>query len=90
MATRKNKLQEANEGRLYRLDPITGKSSEAAMTIEIDGLDLFVKLDGIAVAKRGQPGSSEAGRWISLKPGISVRDITDTELELEFEGARLQ
>jgi hypothetical protein len=85
MTKKINKVQAANH--VYRLDPITGKLYEPAMTIEFDGHDLFVKLDGVKVAKRGQPGSAEAGRWISLEPGISV---TDTELVIEFEGARLQ
>jgi hypothetical protein len=32
--------------------------------------DLFVEFAGIRIAKRGRPGTAQAGTWISLEPGF--------------------
>jgi hypothetical protein len=39
-----------------------------------DGTDIFVAVDGVKVAKRGRPGTPQAGTWVSLEPGWSVLD----------------
>jgi hypothetical protein len=41
-------------------------------TIESDGLSLFVVFDGVRIAKRGEPGTPQAGTWVSLEPGYEV------------------
>ena len=51
--------------------------------IEFDGENLFVICSGKKIAKRGQPGTPQAGTWISLEPGFVVRDA-DHGLEVEF------
>ena len=59
--------------------------------IESDGRDLFVVFNGVKIAKRGQPGSAQAGQWISLEPGYRVLDGPDLEsIVIEYQGARLQ
>jgi hypothetical protein len=45
--------------------------------IESDGEDLFVVYDGVRIAKRGRPGTPQAGTWVSLKPGWSVTSSLD-------------
>ena len=36
--------------------------------------DMFVVVDGVRIARRGYPGTSEAGTWVSLAPGWEVVD----------------
>jgi len=45
--------------------------------IESDGRDLYVVVDGVRVAKRGHPGTPEAGTSISLAPGWTVTSNED-------------
>jgi hypothetical protein len=61
------------------------KSPEAI--IAYDGQDLFVFVDGIKIAKRGHPGTPEAGSWISLEPGFAVYDDGEGALTIEVKGA---
>jgi hypothetical protein len=35
---------------------------------------MYVELDGVRIAKRGRPGTLQAGTWISLEPGWTVRN----------------
>jgi hypothetical protein len=37
--------------------------------------DTYLILDGKRIAKRGKPGTPHAMTWISLEPGVVVRDI---------------
>jgi hypothetical protein len=63
------------------------KPSEA--TIAYDGQDLFVFVDGIKIAKRGHPGTPEAGSWISLERGFAVYDDpAEGSITIEFNGER--
>jgi hypothetical protein len=57
--------------------------------IESDGRDVFVVADGVKIAKRGHPGSSQAGQWVSLEPGYRVFGGDDS-LVIEKHGTRLQ
>jgi hypothetical protein len=34
--------------------------------IEEDGLDMFVIVNGVTIARRGHAGTPEAGTWVSL------------------------
>jgi hypothetical protein len=45
--------------------------------VEFDGKDIFVIVDGVKIAKRGHPGTPEAGTWISLRPGWAVTTTDD-------------
>jgi hypothetical protein len=57
--------------------------------IESDGRDLFVVADGVKIAKRGLPGSPQAGQWVSLEPGYRVFGEGDS-IVIEQHGTRLQ
>jgi hypothetical protein len=36
------------------------------------GEDFFVVIDGVKVARRGYPGTPQAGMWVSIEPGWEV------------------
>jgi hypothetical protein len=67
--------------------------------IECDGNDIFVIADGVKIAKRGHPGTPQAGTWVSLEPGWRVLDCQGTyqntsdeeggAIEIEYNGARI-
>jgi hypothetical protein len=37
--------------------------------------EMYVVYDGRRIAYRGKPGTSEARRWISMEPGVTVVDV---------------
>jgi hypothetical protein len=52
--------------------------------------DIFVLVDGVKIAKRGQPNTTHAMLWIVLEPGWIVRDVNrGRAIEIRFEGARI-
>jgi len=59
-------------------DPARGPKVE----IEEDGLDMFVIVNGVTIARRGHPGSTEADTWVSLEPEWTV---TSAESERRLE-----
>jgi hypothetical protein len=40
-----------------------------------DGASIFVVVDGIRVAQRGEPGTRHAKTWVSIEPGWVVFDV---------------
>jgi hypothetical protein len=59
--------------------------SEASM--ESDGTDVFVVYNGVRIAKRGNPNTTQAGTWVSLEPGYQVFDKDyPCELVVERDG----
>ena len=40
-----------------------------------EGDDLFLYQGGKRIARRGRPGTRQAGQWISIEPGIEVREM---------------
>jgi hypothetical protein len=54
-------------------DPGQGPKIE----IEEDGLDMFVIVDGVTIARRGRPGTTEADTWVSLEPEWTVTSSED-------------
>jgi hypothetical protein len=55
---------------------------------------MFVVFDRKRIAKRGQPGTPQAGTWVSLEPGYVVtmeRKAGGSEATLcvEYNGARV-
>jgi hypothetical protein len=40
--------------------------------------EIFVVLDGVRIARRGYPGTPEAGTWVSLVPGWIVRATAES------------
>jgi hypothetical protein len=67
-------------------------SDEQQHTVEfrtIEG-ELFVVVDGIKIAKRGEPGSAYAGRWVALEPGWSIIEFEGgNRLQISYDGARI-
>ena len=56
-------------------------------SIESDGIDVFVVYNGVRIAKRGEPGTLQAGTLVSVEPGYTVRDKNyPQELVIEYEG----
>jgi hypothetical protein len=43
--------------------------------------DLYLVFDGRRIAKRGKAGTLHAMTWISLEPGVVVRDVPMPESE---------
>jgi hypothetical protein len=61
--------------------------SEMTLVIECDGVDLFITVGGVKIAKRGQRGTPHAKVWIPLEPGWSVLDVDyPTKLEVRRDG----
>lgn len=53
--------------------------------------EIFVVVDGRRIASRGQPGTPEAGIWVSIVPGYTVLDKNDGEdIVVYFDGKVLQ
>jgi hypothetical protein len=52
--------------------------------------DVFVLIDGMKIAKRGQPDTPHADTWIMLEPGWIVRDVKGGKaIEVRYERARM-
>jgi hypothetical protein len=53
-----------------------------------DSTDIFISVDGVKIAKRGQPGTPQARTWIPLEPGWTVRDCPyPGKIEVEYQGS---
>jgi len=58
--------------------------------IQFTETDCFVVFDGVRIAKRGKPGTPQAGTWIFLEPGFTVLSSADLkELIVERDGVRI-
>ncbi len=58
--------------------------------IEEDGPDMFVIVNGVTVARRGHPGTAEAGTWVSLEPEWTVTSSEDErrlDIRIFYHGA---
>jgi hypothetical protein len=45
------------------------------IVMKFDGIELTLELpDGRVIAKRGEPGTKDARKWVSMMPGVIVRD----------------
>ena len=60
------------------------------LKMKATGKDIFLFLKGILIAKRGRPGTPQAGTWVALEPGYTVRDSLDhKEIIVEHHGVRV-
>jgi hypothetical protein len=67
--------------------PAADVPSTPTITIDWEGTDTFVCADGKKIARRGDDSTAEAGKWISLEPGVSVSDSENLdEIEIKFPG----
>jgi hypothetical protein len=66
-------------------DPARGPEIE----IEEQCADTFVVVNGVAIARRGSPDTSEAGIWMSLEPGWTVTSSEDlSRVEIMYDSNR--
>ena len=66
------------------------KNTPPTLTMLNDGEDTFVVADGVTIAKRGRPGTAQAGTWISLEPGWTVSFNKDqSHLLVKYEDVRV-
>jgi hypothetical protein len=55
------------------------------------GKNIYLTMGGVRIAKRGHPGTPQAGTWVSLEPGYVVRDSLDgEEIIVEHHGVRMR
>jgi hypothetical protein len=47
---------------------------------------LFVEVDGVRVAQRGEPGTLHAKTWIAIEPGWEVIDARSGDLLIRHRG----
>jgi hypothetical protein len=70
---------------------MTDKPKE--VEIVSDGRDMFAVVDGVRIAKRGRPGTREAGTWVTLVAGWTVTDggpeTEDDEILIAHDGGRV-
>ncbi len=63
---------------------------EPVCELHHDGENLFVLIDGVKIAKRHAPGTTQAKMWIMLEPGWIVRDVErGNAIEVRYEGATI-
>jgi hypothetical protein len=53
--------------------------AHTAAMIEYNGADMFVLIEGRRIAKRGRPGTPQAGTWIVLEPGFVIHGDPNLE-----------
>ena len=62
----------------------------SSLSMESDGKDIFLVLDGKRIANRGRPETRHAKKWIPLEPGVVVRDVNYPEqVVVEINGVRV-
>jgi hypothetical protein len=54
-----------------------------------DSESIFVVIDGIGVAQRGEPGTRHAKTWVSIEPGLVVFDVgaDNRPISVTYSGA---
>jgi ATP-dependent DNA ligase len=55
---------------------VIGEIAEGILAIR-EGVDLFIEVDGVMIARRGHPGTPQEGTWVSIEPGWQVVDGSD-------------
>ena len=66
---------------------MSGRNKRGLWSVAIHA-DIFVLADGVKIAKLGELGTPQAGTWIPLEPGWTVRDGPDG-IEVEYQGSAL-
>jgi hypothetical protein len=54
------------------------------------GLAMYIVMDGVRIARRGESGSPQEATWVSIEPGWSVLDGKRGMLTIEYNGTRMQ
>jgi hypothetical protein len=62
-----------------------------SIVMSSDGVDIYVEVDGVRIAKRAHPGTPQAGAWISMEPGWEVVSGPDHEtISISYNGVSVQ
>jgi hypothetical protein len=64
------------------------RNQPPTVEIEGDGRDVFVIVNGMRIAKRGDSDGPQAKTWVSLEPGWTVLDRQD-QIEVNRDGVRV-
>jgi hypothetical protein len=62
---------------LVKLTINDDSTRELKVEIEEDGPDMFVIVNGVIMAGRGHPGTTETDTWVSLERGWTVTSSED-------------
>jgi hypothetical protein len=66
------------------------EESPPTLTMQNDGKDTFLVVNGVTIAKRGHPGTAQAGTWISLEPGWTVGFNEDqSQIWARYDGVQV-
>jgi hypothetical protein len=61
--------------------------AESKVRLMGDEGGMFVVVDGVRVARRAHPGSSQTGSWVSIEPGWEVFEDEDLAmLHIRYNG----
>jgi hypothetical protein len=63
---------------------------DVEIKMEWEGTDVFVVVNGVKVARRGDNGTPQAKTWISLEPGWRVLDGGRATIAVEYTAPRVQ
>jgi hypothetical protein len=58
--------------------------------LKMEGVDMFVLVNGVKVARRAHKGTPQAKTWISLEPGSRVFDGPHATIAVEYVPPRVQ
>jgi hypothetical protein len=68
---------------------VVGEWAEGIVAVKQGG-NLFVEVDGVAIAERGHPGTPQEGTWVSIEPGWEVVDDPDLlSITIRHNGAQI-
>ena len=63
---------------------------EEEVTIVVTDTDVFVVVGDVKIARRGYPGTPQAGTWVSLEPGWEVVGPEGLErIGISYKGAKV-
>ena len=55
---------------------VVGEWAEGIVAVK-EGDNLFIEVDGVAIAERGHPHTPQEGTWVSIVPGWEVVEGPD-------------
>ena len=70
---------------------LIGESGGHTLELESIGKNLYVRFDGVRIAKRGYPDTPQAKTWVPLEPGWRVLDGPNGHsIAIDHDGVRVQ
>jgi hypothetical protein len=86
-----NEAERGNPGGTVNSKGVHMTDKPKEIEILSDGRDMFAVVDGVRIAKRGRPGTPEAGTWVTLMAGWTVTGggPEDDEILITHDGGRV-